>query len=320
VEATEYEMLLQYLAGALRSVYQAYAAEPERRKTAIESTINTFLKKNPKIDKVKFLHQLKEKFPDRSYEWMQLLQENRKLRAFASDKGLMQSAYLTLTSLTRELFFDEVLEFHSQAEMESFCKNVKYTLQALINAIVDLESGRQQILDDFLENWHATELESPLVNKTPEDMIKILLDWHFEDSRNGVTKSSQLEAALKTLIVHEIALLKGYQEATHKGALELLDFFNPKALAYESGIKEFKVGPIKVPYKIFPPLVWWQTWKAYQQTFFRLKREDASFFEKIFRRSFARRYQEIVRQSNLMKKNLEETRTFYKNELKTIES
>lgn len=316
-ESPQIEFLARKIGEELRAAFKLHLNDAaEIRKQVLQKIIKQNVEDGDQIDKQKLIEQIKKLFPDRGYEWNQMQIENTKLRKFASEQGLLSSSYKKLNRLATEII-DEEVTFQNASEINSFCNNLKYTINLLLNSFSDLEKGRQRILKDFIEIWNEQEYESPLLNKTANEIFKLLLNWQ-PASEVESEEGSLLEKSMQILIVHEVALLKAYQKATHQGSMELLDVLDPQILAYHIGQQELQLGPLKIPYKWFGPFVQWLAWKKYKQEHLRLKNEDAQSFEALFRPSFANKYKEVIKQANQASKNLDETRIFFRDHIKNI--
>lgn len=309
------------IANELHAIYQQHSKNsPEERKNALLDYLKTTLLVRDKSEISTLLIELKNMFPDQAYSLKTLMRENetlkKKVGLWTAQTGLPDSAFNALSDLAHKLI-EEGLIFQSESDIQKFCHSIKNTIESLLSSFSDLDKGRKRILEDFIDIWNQKEYESPLLSKTTKEMMNILLDWRDHNSDKS-SPASILEKSLQILIIHEISLLKGYQEATYRGSLSLLEKLDPGVIAYHIGKRTINLGIFRIPYKFFPPLVRMLTWQELVKRHQQLRNEDASTFETIFRPSFAAKYKEVIDRSKQTSRNLSETRTFYRDNLKTI--
>ena len=148
----------------------------------------------------------------------------------------------------------------------------------LIAFLLELDRG----VEEFRRSYGISNEERAW--PTAEDLTRRLTG-----SKDSSEARRELEALLSDLMVHQIALLEGYTEATHAGSLRLLESLDPEKVRDQFDHGVVRVGPFRLSARSRPVLIqaiWEEILRRCQQ----YRALDAAQFERFFRDGFQRGY------------------------------
>ncbi len=220
------------------------------------------------------------------------------------EEAMAAAAYRQLCA-TASALMDEKIAFESEEEIREFCANIRIALISMITSFQNLDKGRLRVLEDFMALDAEAIQDSPLSGMESGQALQRLLDWRNKEEPGALL----LDRSLQILIIHELALLKGYQEAAHRGSLRVLGKFEPAAVLAQAR-KKLEIGPFRIPAGVLP-FAYRAAWKELEKKHAQLMDEDPQTFEALFRPEFAGTYEEITRKADEASQNLNQTQRFY---------
>ncbi len=125
-----------------------------------------------------------------------------------------------------------------------------------------------------------------------EAIKKRLLSPDISDD-DFAKRLAELQRILRVDITHQVALFNGYRVAVREGTRRMLASLDADAIKKEFATKTLNLGPLKIPWLLFPLIFEWKLLQVYRNESRRLLREDQSYLEeKIFGVAFKRGYDE----------------------------
>lgn len=125
-----------------------------------------------------------------------------------------------------------------------------------------------------------------------EAIKKRLLSPEISDE-DFAKRLADFQMILRADITHQVAVFNGYRVAVREGTRRLLVNLDAEAIKKEFATKTLHLGPLRIPWQLFPLIFEWKLLQAYRHESRRLLQEDQSYLEeKIFGAAFKKGYDE----------------------------
>lgn len=125
-----------------------------------------------------------------------------------------------------------------------------------------------------------------------EAIKKRLLSPDISDD-DFAKRLADFQMILRADITHQVALFNGYRVAVREGTRRMLASLDAGAIKKDFATKTLNLGPLRIPWQLFPLIFEWKLLQAYRNESRRLLQEDQSYLEeKIFGAAFKKGYDE----------------------------
>lgn len=157
------------------------------------------------------------------------------------------------------------------------------TIVALVRLIHDLRRGR----DEFRRAYGLPSVARAGADEDPAAVARRLLDVSTEAGARRL-----LQSWVGELMLHQAALLEGYQAGAQAGTRAVLDRLDPAGLAAEVREGSVRMGLWRLAAQS-GPLLQQAVWEEYLRRFRELRKMDPSEYERFSREGFRTGYEEF---------------------------
>jgi len=154
-----------------------------------------------------------------------------------------------------------------------------------------------QVISRFRTEFVGTTLVQTgdnLYTRSKEELEQYLFDPQISEEEAD-KRFTNLKDEIEKIIIHQVALLDGYNASIQEGVPGLIKELDPAIIDKEVSENYIKLGFIKIPIKLIPFLTKLKTLQLIQNRIYDLSQEDRGVFEnKYFRPAFIKRYLENI--------------------------
>ncbi len=176
-------------------------------------------------------------------------------------------------------------EFISQ-----FARRIDQVLQITFGNLVECLKGRRQFARELeveatrILNWAPNQIKQ---SENEQQVGAYLLDA-LSNPKGADLVMADLEQVFRDLALHQIGLIKGFQES----ARAVLKEFDPAAIEADAGVAPVQIGPLRLPARFRLFKKWW-AWNRFKHKHRRFSEEEVRVFEQVLAPHFAKGYLDV---------------------------
>jgi predicted component of type VI protein secretion system len=208
------------------------------------------------------------------------------------------SVFAAAVSLARACAGAELL-FESEAQLAIFFNRMGQLVEMLLDATHKLIKGRWEFHSEYIQE---TIVDAggwiKLATLSTEEIKTYFFAPELSDAKFA-SRFRLLQQTIDELMLHQLALLKGYRACVHDGSLKLLQALDPEVLAEKLNEQKVRLGPWQISPQAVP-WVWQRRFvNLYKRKYSELIREDRRAFDRMFRPGFIQGYKKCMAQGDL---------------------
>jgi predicted component of type VI protein secretion system len=224
------------------------------------------------------------------------LPQERQISPNPATPPLDDSVFAAAVRLAQACAGAELL-FESEAQLAIFFNRMGQIVEILLNATHKLIKGRWEFHSEYIQE---TIVDAgawiKLATLSTEEIKTYFFAPELADAKFA-TRCRLLQQTIDELMLHQLALLKGYRACVHDGSLKLLQALDPELLAEKLDEQKLKLGRWQISSQTVPWLWQRRFVNLYKRKYNELIREDRRAFDRLFRPGFIQGYKKCMAQS-----------------------
>ena len=203
--------------------------------------------------------------------------------------GVGEAAYQSLLAIGQK--YCKKLPSPVSAEfITQFARRIDEVLQITFGNLVESLRGRHQFARELeveatrILNWAPNQIKQ---SENEQQVGAYLLDA-LSNPKESDAVMADLEQVFRDLALHQIGLIKGFQESLRA----VLKEFDPAAIEADLGGTPVQIGPLRLPAK-FRVFKKWRAWKEFTRKHRRFSEEEVRVFEQVLAPHFAKGYLDV---------------------------
>jgi predicted component of type VI protein secretion system len=174
--------------------------------------------------------------------------------------------------------------------MGQFARRIDQVLRITFTNLVESLRARRQFARELeveatrIFNWAPNQIKHA---ENEQQVGAYLLDAQ-SSAKPADAVMADLEGVFRDLALHQIGLVKGFEESLRA----VLREFNPDAIEADLRVTPVRIGPLRLPacFRLFRR---WGAWKHFKQKHRRFSEEEVRIFEQILAPHFAKGYLDV---------------------------
>ena len=169
-------------------------------------------------------------------------------------------------------------------------QRIDQVLQITFRNLVESLRGRRQFARELeveatrILNWAPNQIKQ---SENEQQVGAYLLDA-VSNPKESAAVMVDLERVFQDLALHQIGLIKGFEESLRA----VLREFNPTTMEADLKVSPVQIGPLRLPlfFRLFKR---WGIWKHFKRKHRRFSEEEVRVFEQILAPHFAKGYLDV---------------------------
>ncbi len=171
-----------------------------------------------------------------------------------------------------------------------FVRRIDQVLQITFGNLVESLRGRRQFARELeveatrILNWAPNQIKQ---SENEQQVGAYLLDA-LSNPKESEAVMADLERVFRDLALHQIGLIKGFEESLRA----VLREFDPATIEADLKVSPVQIGPLRLPpsFRFFKR---WGAWKHFKRKHRRFTEEEVRIFEQILAPHFAKGYLDV---------------------------
>ncbi len=171
-----------------------------------------------------------------------------------------------------------------------FALRIDQVLHITFGNLLESLRGRRQFARELeveatrILNWAPNQLKQ---SESEQQVGAYLLDA-LSNPKEAEVVMADLERVFRDLALHQIGLIKGFEESLRA----VLREFDPAAIEADFALTSLQIGPLRLPpsFRLFKK---WGVWKQFKRKHRRFTEEEVRIFEQILAPHFAKGYLDV---------------------------
>ena len=171
-----------------------------------------------------------------------------------------------------------------------FSRRIDQVLQITFGNLVESLRGRRQFARELeveatrILNWAPNQIKLA----ENEQQVGAYLFDALSNPQEAEAVLADLERVFRDLALHQIGLIKGFEESLRA----VLREFDPAAIEADVAVSPVQIGPLRLP-PSFRLLKQWGAWKHFKRKHRRFTEEEVRIFEQLLAPHFAKGYLDV---------------------------